>query len=336
MSSAPTAEAIARDATWLAQALDPQAGVVRLVELDRAGYRDASFLDDRVFQKRRTAHLVPWAVVAEAAVRTGRQDARWIFHIGHVGSTLLARLLGELRGVLSIREPRFLRDLASIEAAARQDYASAARALFSRTFGGNEVPLVKATSFVSEIAGELVPEGGKALFMFATPAIYFGSILAGENSVKELHAFAPVRARRLAARVTAIDVPGNDAELAAIAWACEMTSLEAAAESLAGRAIGWVDFDRMLRDLPETLGSVIELLDLGATTAELSSLARSPLVGRYSKALEFEYSPALRRDLIVESKARHGAQITGALAMLQRAAEKSPLLARSLARCGED
>ena len=41
-----------------------------------------------------------------------RSDARWIFHIGHVGSTLVSRLLGELAGVLAIREPRLLRDLA--------------------------------------------------------------------------------------------------------------------------------------------------------------------------------------------------------------------------------
>jgi hypothetical protein len=289
-----------------------------------------------MFQQPRNAQLVPWAVVADAAARIGRHDARWIFHIGHVGSTLIARLLGELTGVVSVREPRFLRDLTLVEPAARQDYASAAQALFSRTFGEGEVALIKATSFASEIAAELVPEGGRALFMHATPANYIASILAGENSVKELHAFAPIRAQRLAARVTAIDVPRNDAELAAIAWACEMSSLEAAADTMPDRMIGWIDFDRMLRALPETLRSATELLDLGATSDELDSVARSPLVGRYSKALEFEYSPALRRDLIAEAMARHGPQITGALAMLQRAAEKSPLLAGSLARFGED
>ena len=43
--------------------------------------------------------------------RDRASDARWIFHIGHVGSTLISRLLGELEGVLSVREPRSLRDL---------------------------------------------------------------------------------------------------------------------------------------------------------------------------------------------------------------------------------
>ena len=55
---------------------------------------------------------------------------------------------------------------------------------------------------------------------------------------------------------------------------------------------------------------------------------------RYSKALEYEYSPALRRELIAEASASHGREIDGALAMLRSAAEKSPLLARALARAG--
>src|SRR5690349_2144067 len=114
MSSALTPDDIARDARWLAQALDPAAGVVRLIEMDRKAYRQASFLDDRMLQVPVNAQLVPWPVVARAAASITRPDARWIFHIGHVGSTLVARLLGELPEVLAVREPRFLRDLAAI------------------------------------------------------------------------------------------------------------------------------------------------------------------------------------------------------------------------------
>jgi len=66
--------------------------------------------------------------------------------------------------------------------------------LMSRTFAGHEFACVKATSFVSEIAAELVPAGEWVLFMFTSPRNYIASILAGENSVKELHALAPSRA----------------------------------------------------------------------------------------------------------------------------------------------
>ena len=60
----------------------------------------------------------------------------------------------------------------------------------SRTFGPDEFACVKATSFVSEIAPELVPPGERALFMFASPRNYIASILAGENQCQELHMLA--------------------------------------------------------------------------------------------------------------------------------------------------
>ena len=52
MSSVPGPAEIARDARWLAQAMDPSTGQVRLVEMDRDAYRAASFLDDRMLQQR--------------------------------------------------------------------------------------------------------------------------------------------------------------------------------------------------------------------------------------------------------------------------------------------
>ena len=106
MPGAPTAQEIVRDAGWLLQALDPTGELVRLVEMNREAYRLASFLDDRMFQAPRNSQIGRWFEIVEAIPADARRDARWIFHIGHVGSTLVARLLGELEGVLSIREPR--------------------------------------------------------------------------------------------------------------------------------------------------------------------------------------------------------------------------------------
>src|SRR5947208_11493398 len=85
MSSAPSPQEIARDARWLAQALDPAAGMVRLVAMDPEAYRAASFLDDRLLQQPVDAQIVPWSLVEEAMAGALRRDACWIFHIGHVG-----------------------------------------------------------------------------------------------------------------------------------------------------------------------------------------------------------------------------------------------------------
>jgi hypothetical protein len=332
MSSAPSPEDIARDARWLAQALDPAAGEVRLIAMDRDSYRAASFLDDRMLQQPVDAQVVGWPEVEAALGEDMRRDARWIFHIGHVGSTLVSRLLGELDKVLAIREPRLLRDVALVPPDIRESYVVPVAKLMSRTFAEDEAACVKATSFVSEIAPRLVPPGERALFMFATPRNYIASILAGENSVKELRMLAVSRAERLGRRVSALGPAHGDAGLAAIAWACEMTALEASTDQMTDRQIEWADFDRMLSDMPAALRKVADHFAFTADRVKLAAIATGPLMKRYSKALEYDYSPGLRRELIAEAEHQHGPQIQSALAMLRSAAEKSALLARALSR----
>lgn len=331
MSSAPNAAEIARDARWLVQALDPASGMVRVVRMDAQAYRDASFLDDRMLGKQHFAGIVPWDSVTAALPDDARTDARWIFHIGHVGSTLVARLLGELDGVLAVREPRILRDVAILSPGRRREFVLALRKLLSRTFADQETALVKATSFISEIAPELVPPGERALFLYATPRNYIGSILAGENSLRELDALAPSRTQRLAGRAD-LPQPRNAAESAAIAWACEMTALEASADAMSERHVAWADFDAMLDDMPAELERIAGFFGFAATTDQLEAIATGPLMGRYSKATEFDYSPSLRRDVIAEADAANRADIDSAIVMLQSAARTSPLLERALRR----
>ena len=333
MSSAPppepTAQEIVRDARWLVQAFDPNSGLVRLIEMSADDYRAASFLDDRMLQVPVRSTTRPFAEIATAISGDAREDARWIFHIGHVGSTLVARLLGELDGVLAVREPRILRDLAAW--GGRNQLVPGVRKLLSRTFAPGETALVKATSFVSEIAAELVAPDEQALFLFAQPRAYIASILAGVNSVKEMSVLADSRARRMAGRVRGLS--GNSpAHLAAAAWACEMTALEAAAEAMTDRHVRWADFDALLEDMPSALAELAQFFGFEASAERVREIATGPLMGRYSKALEFDYSPSLRRDLIEQEIRLQGRDIDAAVAMLEAAANDSPLLARALAR----
>jgi hypothetical protein len=336
MSSAPTPDDIARNATWLVQALDPSQGMARLIAMNRDSYRASSFLDDRMLQSAVDAQIVSWGLIEEAAGEDMRSDARWIFHIGHVGSTLVSRLLGELDGVLAIREPRILRDLALAPADIRGRYIEPVPRLMSRTFDEFELACVKATSFASEIAPDLVPEGERALFMYASPSNYIANILAGENSIKELHALAQSRSDRMRTRVSGIEAQQSDPHRAAAAWASEMISLEAAAERMGDRNIEWADFDRMLDDMPEAIARTAVHFGFRDDCATVEAIANGPLMRRYSKATEYDYSPALRRELIAQAARQHAGDIADALAMLDRAAQESPLLARALTRSASE
>jgi hypothetical protein len=195
---------------------------------------------------------------------------------------------------------------------------------------------VKATSFASEIAPLLVPPGERALFMYAPPRNYVASILAGENSVIELKNLVAFRERRLSGRGIAMPPPRNDADRAAIAWACEMTTLEAAAEAMSDQSVAWADFDTLLADTASELGRVAGFFGFATDERRLDTIARGPLMQRYSKDQSYEYSPQLRVDLISQEMRLQGREIEAALAMLRQAAEKAPLLQRALERSTPD
>lgn len=326
----PVPANIAADPGLLPQALDPVAGLVRLVQMDAKAYREASFLDDRMFGQKYETRLCRWSELIAEIGPTSPADARWIFHIGHVGSTLVARLLGEL--TLSIREPRILRDFAGAYSGFSPADGLAISRLFSRRFAGAQPSLVKATSFVSEVAPLLCPPGERALFLFASPRNYIRSILAGENSRKELAILAAPRADRMAGRATLSDARASEAHLAAAAWACEMTSLEAAAEAMTDRALRWVDFDLMLGNMPIALEKLTRFFAYDSDVGTIDAIAAGPLMRRYSKAPEFAYSPALRHELMEQAGQDNRAAIEAAIDMLHKAAGQAPLLARALTR----
>ena len=337
MSSAPTANEVWRDATWLAQAVDPRAGLVRVVEMSKEDYRQASFLDDRIFreERARNAYLLKWADIASALPRDVRTDARWIFHIGHVGSTLISRLLGELEGVLALREPRALRDLTFFPPETRAQFVPSVRALMSRTFSEDEVAIVKVTSMVSQIAKELVSDQGPSLFLFANPEVYVRTILAGEQSPAELQTLASFYADR--ARTLGIALTTNGpAEIATLVWACEITALEQAAESLGDGSVLWQNFEGFLERPAASLSAIATFFGLAPEQSQIDVVAAGPLMRRYSKALEYEFGPEARRQRLEEAGAKHASAIEAALAMLRQAAEKAPLLQRALDRSNPD
>ena len=320
----------AENASHLVQAIDLKTGLARLVRMASADYRDASFLDDRMFTGRFETTVVRWHEVVGATNSTMASDARWIFHIGHVGSTLIARLLGEL--TLAVREPRALRDLAYAPRSVFDKDGEAMTRIYSRRLDRRNPTVVKATSFVSEIAPSLCPAGERALFLYASPRAYMCTILAGENSRKGLASLWPERKQRLSGRAMLLGAEASEAHLAAAAWACEMTSLEAAAAAMPDRLISWMDFDSLLADMPTALLQIVGFFGLEADLPTIHSIAMGPIMRRYSKAPEYDYSPDLRGDLLQQAEREYAPSIEAAIDMLFKAAEDSPLLGRALSR----
>jgi hypothetical protein len=311
--------------------LDLASGRVTLLRLDEAEYRAASFLDQRVLRPESALIETSWA---KLAVPPGaRRDVQYIFHIGNVGSTLVSRLLGELDGVFALREPLLLRTFADNPPDA--DAFDRLTALLSRTFRPEQRANVKATSFTSEIADRLLPQGSRALFLYARPDRYLENILAGENSWQTLQALSPVRLARLRGRCPGLEAdPGamHDGLRAALGWACEMTSLAAAAERMPDGTVSWLDFDNFLADPAAHLAATAAHFGHAADEAAIRAIAGGPLMGRYSKALDYEYSPDLRRRILADARRRHAPAIRDGLNWIAGLAGRYPAVADAIRR----
>src|SRR5512146_1808607 len=158
---------------------------VQLVELSEADYAAASFLDARM--GRPVEGRIAYAELAAAAERLP-VACDYIFHIGHVGSTLMARLLGAHHGIFCLREPQALRSFAEADlrrapwTPAEFDARLAAfLALYSRTWRPGQRALIKATSLVGELAVSMLRTSvnGRALLMTVKPETYMAPILGG-------------------------------------------------------------------------------------------------------------------------------------------------------------
>src|SRR3984885_2039095 len=331
--------------------LDLPSDSVLFLRLKRTDYERARFLDARVHTPQVPSHALSWRQVAAAIEAAGLTErCGFIFHIGHVGSTLLSRLIGAHSRAFSLREPVILRTFAQLSSDLevrphlfrKEDLdarLTGCLKLLSRTFETRQLPVIKATSFVSELATSLLSRAStpKAVMMFVSPESYIATILGGPNSRQEAKMLAPSRLLRLHRRIGAEAwqlASLSEGEVLALSWACEMSALTHAAHAGGGRVFR-VDFDRFLEGPAALLSSVLRHFGIdGAADAETSNEVRAivegPDMGRYSKSPEHAYDAALRRDVLNAARAAHGDEIRRGLTWLDRAAKQFPAVRDAL------
>ncbi len=306
---------------------------MRLVRLDEAAYRAASFLDQRLLVAGHEQSSCETGLLVAAARRLSPPPA-YILHTGHVGSTLISRLIGEHSGLFSLREPAVLRAIALQSTTAGTEGLEVALALLGRTWRSDQRAVVKATSFVSELAESLLAAAHRpvAILMHTAPRTYLRTILAGVNSRAETAQLAPARLARLTRRLGALEsplMPGAEGERVAMSWLCEMSALQQAAQRFTSQVL-WVDFDEFLADPRAGLQAIF--LALGARPAEheIESLVGGPLMRRYSKAPEHAYDTPLRREVLLSAEREHTEEIRRGMHWLEELAARFSAVQRVL------
>ncbi|MFL5238920.1 MAG: hypothetical protein ACJ8EL_15220 [Rhizomicrobium sp.] len=328
----PLADNLERSPELFPLVWDPATDEVTLIRLTEVDYRQASFLDARILSPRTPRRLLAWQDLAAAAAATLLREAEnYIFHIGHVGSTLLSRMLGAHPQVFALREPAILRTLAHVHSIPDRscpplqtdERLSVVLKLLSRTFRPEQRAIVKATSFVSELAVPILSgvPGAKAIFVFAPAETYLATILGAANSPSEARLLAEGRLTRLHRHIgqprwklSAL----SDGEMVAMSWVCEMTSLGATAE-LAGERAAWLDFDGFLQAPAEALAIAFRHFGIEANARQLDDIVSGPELRRYSKAQEHAYDVSLRRDVLEHARRKHAEEISRGLRWLEAA-----------------
>ena len=339
------AASLERSPELFPHALNVVADTVSLVRLSEADYARASFLDARILTRQTIGRTVPWPLL-RAAVEAAHlgESCSYIFHIGHVGSTLLSRLLGTHSEVFTLREPAILRTLAQMrfdpEFQGRwsqpkfEARLTGLLQLWSRTFRPEQRANIKATSFVSELAADILsrPSAPRAIFLYVPVETYLATILGGPNSRQEARMLAPSRLQRLHNRV------GEDrwklgalseGEMIAMGWACEMSALTTAAD-IARNQVLWLNFDDFLHDPATHLSSVFRHLGIDASSEGIVAIVSGHEMRRYSKAPEYAYDAKLRRDVLEEARRIDAIEIGRGIAWLNRAATALPAIGNTM------
>jgi hypothetical protein len=120
-------------------------------------------------------------------------------------------------------------------------------------------------------------------------------------------------------------------ELAAMSWLAETWNQHDAVARLGERIVA-LDFDALLADVTGAVRRVAAHFNLPLDSHWLDDIARSPVLTRYSKSPDFEYSPQVRRELLRQSRQNNAAQIAAGLRWLENLAGSQPAVAEVLRR----
>jgi hypothetical protein len=325
------------------QKIDLIGMTVLLVQLDAGAYRSASFLDDRILGPATKGAWLPVGRTAEATrLVTSPRPVHFIFHTGHVGSTLVSRLLDETSEVLPLREPLPLRTLAETHDVLGQADSPLSDAqfdlvlgmfmrLWGRGYDATRAVVVKATSSTGRMAEAILvrDERSRAIYMNLRAEPYLATLLAGQNSPIDLRGYGPERMRRLQPRVAVPLSPLHTlsiGELAAMSWLAESWTQRDAVRQFAARVIA-VDFEAFLSTVAESMGRILDHFELPHDARHLSELSRSRVLTRYSKAPEYAYTPELRAEVLRDSRRQNREEIRKGMEWLEHRARSDNAIA---------
>lgn len=334
-------EALA-DPGWLLQQIDFHSDRTAFLRVPEATYRESPFLDQRLKAPRQRPVIARLDQLVETAGAVEQPCIHWIFHLGHVGSTYLSRLLGESEAVLPVREPVPLRTLAGLyreldhplAILSAENYGRWEHALFSllgRTFQTGQRALVKATSdccILLPRAMRAHPDS-RAIWMHVDLETFLAGMLRNEVRRQETRGFAQTRLWDLhdllgdqSLRLHELDI----GEITAVSWlASQGHRLRALDAGFRERLLG-VHFHDLLDRPGELLPTILEHLGTRPESAVVECMVGSRWHGTYAKDPSSRFDANERYRQLEVARREHAGTIEKALAFADGLVARYPVL----------
>lgn len=318
-----------------------------LMRIEEDQYRTASFLDQRIAQLRCPIVRYELQHMARMFPLLGenRGPMRFIFHVGHCGSTLLSRALGLSDRVLPFREPMTLRTLSADERELDTPMSFMARPEWewllttildslARRFRPGQVNVIKATSTGNNLIGPIMgeDEAHRALLLYVPLETYLASMLGKRQEGGDLWGQARTRMK---------DWMGIEQEpgfclhemkaphFAVLSWMTSMNHMLSARKQY-GERIAILDFEDLVRNPDAHLSQAAAFL--GIPDEAETIVSRYPEVSSaYSKQPDMPYTADMRAERLRHTREHFAEDIETGMEWAQKLIRRTP----SVSHCGE-
>lgn len=324
----------ASDPSWCFQEMDLQLDRAAFVAVREQEYRRTAFLDHRLEASGSKPVITRLESLVNAAAGSRAAPIHWIFHPGHVGSTLISRLLGELDELLPLREPMPLRHLAGLwreqgdplaqlDSAGYERLEHAVWSFLGRTFREGQQSLVKATSDCCNLLERALGAhpGSRAIWLDVDLETFLAGMLRNQARRQETRAFAQSRLMDLhrllgdrEIRLFELDI----AQMTAVSWlANQGHRLRAQLTDTDGRILA-LHFHELLEAPGNALSRVLDHLGLPSDEPTMARLMDSPWRRTYAKHPESAFSAGQRYEQLAASRRDNASEISEALAFAEQ------------------
>jgi hypothetical protein len=324
---------------WMIKSVDFRRGLASFVETDEEGYREAAFLDnrlDRVLSDEKVIHLKelwPRAVQTKKA----QPSLNFLFHVGHCGSTLISRMLGELPGCFALREPPVLMALARSAPQGLPHWeriSDVVMALLTRTYHQEDSAFIKPASHANVLLPYFLQwkKSSRGILLCVDLESYLATMLQEHHraEIREAFQWRQEGLKRLAGNISDLDAL-DDAKRSAVIWLIQMWELLEAHRDEKLNTL-WLSFNNFLNEPASTISKISDFLNLPTDREQIRQLTvDSPLLRSYSKNVQVSYTAESRRASLQASRRQYAAEIDAAMGWLQQICQRDVSLSATTA-----